>query len=64
MRIFLLLMIVSMQSPHFDGFLSVWNKENRFKQTITRACLKIEENSCGSLQFDMNPLYFFLGQSI
>ncbi|EDW21635.1 hypothetical protein C2W59_02564 [Bacillus pumilus] len=53
-----------MQSPHFDGFLSVWNKENRFKQMIERACIKIEEKSCGSLQFDMNPLYFFLGQSI
>jgi len=30
-------MIVSMQSPHFDGFLSVWNKENRFKQAIAGA---------------------------
>ncbi|EIL85801.1 hypothetical protein BAME_10750 [Bacillus sp. M 2-6] len=53
-----------MQSPHFDGFLSVWDKENRFKQATARVRFKNEVISCGSLQFDMNPLYFFLGQSI
>ncbi|MBX7000861.1 hypothetical protein EX219_04655 [Bacillus aerophilus] len=37
-------MIVSMQSPHFDGFLSVWDKENRFKQATARVCFKIVQS--------------------